>query len=125
MKFRYARHTTNLEKIKNFYTQILGLEILGTFENHNGYDGIFLGKQNQNWHLEFTVSNEIPDRIFDEDDLLVFYPEKLKDYLLILEQISKKNIPTFEPKNPYWKENGILIKDPDNFGIIISKQFAK
>ena len=125
MKFRYARHTRNLKEVEQFYKEILNFEKLGGFENHNGYDGIFLGKANLNWHLEFTSSDDSPKQIFDEDDLLVFYPEKKEDYLFILEQIKKKKIPSCEPKNPYWKENGILIKDPDNFGIIISKQFAK
>jgi hypothetical protein len=44
MTFRFARHTNDLERIKSFYITILGFELLGSFENHNGYDGIFIGK---------------------------------------------------------------------------------
>nr|WP_262708193.1 hypothetical protein [Sphingobacterium alimentarium] len=29
--------------------------------------------ENENWHLEFTVSSEMPQSNFDEDDALVFY----------------------------------------------------
>lgn len=125
MKFRYARHTKDLAEIQNFYTKILGFEILGKFENHDNYNGIFLGKKDRNWHLEFTVSDEIPDREFDEDDLLVFYPETIIEYENILRNIDKNSIKILKPKNPYWIENGIFIKDTDGFGIIISKQFAK
>lgn len=46
MKLRFARHTNNLEKIKSFYINTLGLELLGSFENQNNYDGIFIGKPN-------------------------------------------------------------------------------
>ncbi len=125
MKFRYARHTINLEKIKEFYTKIFGFEILGNFENHNDYNGIFLGVKNENWHLEFTVSKEIPERNFDEDDLLVFYPESLEEYENLVDNITLNSIEKSEPKNPYWKENGILIHDPEGFGIIISKIHIK
>ena len=59
MDFRFARHTNNLENLKLFYIHILGFELLGGFENHNDYNGIFIGKPNEDWHLEFTQSNEI------------------------------------------------------------------
>ena len=59
MTFRFARHTNDLEQLSNFYINILGMEILGGFQKHNGYDGVFIGKSNENWHLEFTKSNEI------------------------------------------------------------------
>lgn len=125
MKFRYARHTTDLERIKIFYTSVLNFEVLGTFENHAGYDGIFLGKKNENWHLEFTVSDKTPTQVFDEDDLLVFYPELKADLQNFVENLKKHAIPLLQPENPYWRENGIYFLDPDGFGIIISKQFAK
>ncbi len=52
MKVRFARHTNNLEAIKSFYIGILGLELLGSFENHNGYDVIFIGVHITDWYLE-------------------------------------------------------------------------
>lgn len=123
MKFRYARHTKNLEALENFYTKVLGLEVLGSFENHDFYDGLFLGIKGESWHLEFTTSPDLPRQVVDEDDLLVFYPKNQKDYEKIISNISRYTIKTFNPKNPYWQENGILIKDPDQYGIIISKKF--
>lgn len=48
MIFRNARHTKNLKSIIQFYTSVLELEVLGSFENHNGYDGVFIGKENTN-----------------------------------------------------------------------------
>ena len=44
MQFRVARHTNKIEEISEFYTKIIGLEILGDFKNHSNYDGIFIGK---------------------------------------------------------------------------------
>jgi hypothetical protein len=48
MTLRFARHTNDLEQLKSFYITILDMELLGGFENHNGYDGIFLVKPNKN-----------------------------------------------------------------------------
>lgn len=73
MIFRYARHTIDLQKMEQFYTNIVGLEKLGRFENDDGYDGLFGGHRNSNWHLEFTVSTEEPKNKFDKDDILVSY----------------------------------------------------
>lgn len=125
MKFRFARHTNDLEKLKTFYTQILGLEILGGFENHNGYDGIFLGKPNTDWHLEFTKSDEIVEFNFNEDDILVFYPETILEYNDLLERIANNKISLLQSKNPYWNENGKMILDPDGYRIVISNLKVK
>jgi hypothetical protein len=120
MTFRYARHTTDLNKIERFYTEIVGLEKLGGFENHNNYDGLFLGYNNSNWHLEFTTSIEQPKSKFDEDDILVFYVNSEVEFKRVKNVINQKNINLEIPKNPYWAENGIMISDPDNFKIIFS-----
>ncbi len=125
MQFRVARHTTNLKSIENFYTSILGLVVTGRFWHHRGYDGIFLGKDGVGWQLEFTCSKDVPDHQFDEDDLLVFYPESPAEYKSIIQAVDRERIERFRPQNPYWIENGICIKDPDGFRVIISSQRIK
>lgn len=125
MIFRFARHTNDLEKLLFFYTTILDLDLLGSFKNHNDYDGIFLGKENLDWHLEFTRTNEIVNFNFKEDDVLVFYPETQDEYDTILLNISENSIKTISAKNPYWNENGKMILDPDGYRIIISNLKAK
>lgn len=120
MNFRFARHTNDLAKLKTFYTNILGFEVLGSFENHDNYNGIFIGKPNLNWHLEFTQSNEQAIHIFDENDALVFYPETIEEYERLIFKIRLENISFVTSKNPYWNENGRMILDPDGYRIIIS-----
>lgn len=120
MTFRYARHTTDLKAIEFFYTEIVGLEKLGGFENHSSYDGLFFGHQHSDWHLEFTTSTELPQSKFDEDDILVFYVNANIELSNIKQKLSRKNIPLEIPKNPYWKENGIQISDPDGYKIMFS-----
>jgi len=125
MIFRVARHTNDLKPLIEFYTSILGLEILGSFKNHDNYDGVFLGKQDQNWHLEFTTSLSKVNHKFDVDDILVFYPEQISEYDKVLERIAFYGIERVIPENPYWRNNGIMIKDPDGYCIVIGKQKIK
>jgi len=125
MIFRAARHTNCLSTISAFYVNVLNLEILSSFKNHKGYDGIFLGKQNVNWHIEFTTSKDTAHHSFDEDDLFVFYPNTKEEYELILKNIHHYKIPLLTPRNPYWLENGFLINDPDGYYIIISNSKIK
>lgn len=122
MIFRVARHTNNLNLIKEFYTGVLNFEILGEFENHDSYHGIFLGKKDSKWHLEFTQTEEPADHHFDEDDILVLYPLQEKDSLEIMKKIKEFDLKIKTSKNPYWEKNGIMIKDPDGYNIIISNQ---
>lgn len=120
MKFRVARHTKDLNKVIHFYHGLLEMEILGRFEDHDNYDGVFLGFSNADWHLEFTVSNELPQHKPDEDDLLVFYFDDELKLNQIKNKLIQHNIKQVEAKNPYWNDNGFHFLDPDDFGIILT-----
>ena len=120
MTFRIARHTNNLKPIIDFYIQVLGLTILGNFENHDNYDGVFLGKEGLDWHLEFTTSTEKAKHQSDEDDMLIFYPNTQQEYNAIITNIKQNNIAILKAKNPYWNKYGVMIKDPDGYNMVIS-----
>lgn len=120
MTFRYARHTRDLKKIEKFYTDIVGLEKTGSFENHENYHGIFLGLKNRDWQLEFTTSEDEPNQITDDDDILVFYVNSEMELDFIKQKIKSCDIAIKKPENPYWQKNGIMISDPDGFRIVFS-----
>lgn len=120
MEFRVARHTNRLEEIIDFYTNALGFNLLGDFEGHDGYDGAFIGIQGADWHLEFTTNKTPVIHRFDEDDLLVIYPKTHDEYQQILTSLHNNEVAEEIPKNPYWRTNGKLFKDPDGLGVIIS-----
>lgn len=120
MKFRYARHTNNLDNLVNFYQNIIGLEKLGGFKDHNGYDGIFLGFSDQDWHMEFTYSNDKATHHPDRDDLVVFYLDSEEKIQAVISKAKQADILPVTSQNPYWNENGIELTDPDGFGIILT-----
>ena len=120
MNVRFARHTNNLEAIKSFYIGVLGLELLGSFENHNGYDGVFIGIPNTDWHLEFTKSDEKIAFNFNEDDILVLYPNTKIEFNSLITNLLKHHISSITSKNPYWNVNGKMYLDPDGYRVVIS-----
>lgn len=120
MVLRVARHTNNLDKIENFYINILDFERLGGFQNHNNYDGVFIGKSGVDWHFEFTQSEEKVNHTFDEDDVTVLYPETVSEYNRFVNKLVENNISFITSKNPFWNENGKMFLDPDGFRIVIS-----
>jgi catechol 2,3-dioxygenase-like lactoylglutathione lyase family enzyme len=120
MKCRLARHTADLAAHIYFYCEVAGLELLGSFRGHDGYDGVFIGKKHADWHLEFTASSEAPEHHFDEDDLLVLYVADEGALQEVKERFAAYGIPAHEPKNPYWRAHGLLYKDPDGYGVVFA-----
>ncbi|WPO78045.1 VOC family protein [Flavobacterium sp. KACC 22761] len=120
MFLRVARHTDDLKKIEDFYVNVLGFEQLGEFQNHNNYNGIFIGKSGLDWHFEFTQSNNKAKHTFDEDDVIVLYPKSISDYNSLISKLKHYNISTITAANPFWNENGKMIQDPDGYRIVIS-----
>lgn len=120
MFLRVARHTDNLKEIENFYVNVLGFELLGGFENHNNYDGIFIGKSGLDWHFEFTQSKEKAQHSFDQDDVIVLYPKSIEEYNRLLKKLLETNISAITANNPFWNENGKMFLDPDGYRIVVS-----
>jgi hypothetical protein len=106
--------------ITKFYVEVLNLEVLGNFVDHDSYNGVFIGKKGQPWHLEYTTSHEPTQHSPDEDDILVFYPKTATAYDAIISNIHKLGIAILASKNPYWNKNGVMIKDPDGFNVIVT-----
>jgi catechol 2,3-dioxygenase-like lactoylglutathione lyase family enzyme len=125
MFLRVARHTNNLDKIEDFYVNVLGFERLGGFQNHNNYDGVFIGKSGLDWHFEFTKSEEKANHTFDEDDVTVLYPKTVSEYNRFINKLLENNISFIISKNPFWNENGKMFLDPDGFRIVVSDFKAK
>jgi len=116
---RLARHTSDIERIKKFYIDVIGLKAMGGFDNHEGYDGVFLGLEDHSWHLEFTKTEEETKRVHDEDDLLVLYMQSEEEYNVLVDRLKSENAEFVETKNPYWRDEGVAVLDPDGNRIVV------
>jgi catechol 2,3-dioxygenase-like lactoylglutathione lyase family enzyme len=116
MQVRLARHTDRLAEVISFYRDGLGLHEIGRFEDHDGYDGVFLELPGTDTHLEFTRGGHHGAPSPHPESLLVLYlggPE------LVNEACNRLGAQPVEPANPYWKTHGVTLIDPDGFRVVL------
>ncbi|RYU83856.1 VOC family protein [Hymenobacter persicinus] len=119
-KLRVARPTSQLPALVRFYHDGLGLQILYSFEGHDGFDGVMLGHPQAPYHLEFTAQpgHEI-GRAPNPEHLLVFYlpePEAWQTAVARLHEHGYAPVPAY---NPYWDRQGLTFEDPDGYRIVL------
>jgi catechol 2,3-dioxygenase-like lactoylglutathione lyase family enzyme len=117
---RVARSTDHLDEVVRFYSQGLGLTVLGSFEGHDGFDGTMLGHPGTPYHLEFTHKRgHSAGPAPTQDNLLVFY---LPDSRQWQEAIDRMRAAGYEPVpsfNPYWDRAGRTFEDPDGYRVVL------
>ena len=119
-QIRIARPTDQLKDLIHFYQDGLGLKIIGSFNDHEGYNGVMLGMPDASVHLEFTQhAKGSPCPAPTRDNLLVFYFDDHHDYLAAVDQLRGINAKEVEPENSYWLDKSISFEDPDGWGIVL------
>ena len=117
---RVARPTDDLSAVVKFYRDGLGFEVLYEFKDHDGFDGVMLGRKGAAYHLEFTRKAEHKaGRAPTEDHLLVFYlPDEAewKSAVARMEKAGHKPIKAF---NPYWDKKGKTFEDIDGYRVVL------
>lgn len=119
-KIRIARPSSNLEKTAKFYCNSLGFELIGGFEDHDGFDGIMVGHADQPYHLEFTKHRKTDVAPSPTpEDLLVFYVPNSIEWKAIINAIEASGAVSSPSHNPYWDQKGKTFSDPDGYRIVI------
>ena len=117
---RCARPTDRLEEVLRFYTEGLGLTMLGSFQDHDGFDGVMIGVAGATVHLEFTRKRgDVAGRAPTMDNLLVFYlPDagEWQEAINRMEAAGYEAVPSF---NPYWDREGRTFEDPDGYRVVL------
>jgi len=119
-KLRIARPTSSFDAIRKFYQSGLGLDFLGEFQDHDGFDGIMLGRSKWPYHFEFTLHRSSPVKPTPTpEDLLVFYIPNKEMWEKIVEQLGNAGFTAVQSFNPYWEKLGRTFEDPDGYRIVI------
>ena len=116
MQLRVARHTDRLDELVTFYRDGLGLSEVGRFERHEGYDGVFLAIPGTNAHLEFTSGGAHGAPEPHPETLLVLYVGS--DHA-VAEMCARVGTDPVEPANPFWRQHGVTLADPDGFRVVL------
>lgn len=121
-KLRIARPTDQLTKLAAMYEHGLGLQRLGSFEDHAGFDGVMLGHAQQPWHLEFTHHRgHAVGRAPNQDHLLVLYLPDVAAHAAQVQRMLAAGFVIVASYNPYWDQHGVTFEDPDGYRVVLQQ----
>jgi catechol 2,3-dioxygenase-like lactoylglutathione lyase family enzyme len=117
---RVSRPTDDLAPLVRFYRDGLGLDVLYEFKDHDGFDGVLLGRRGAGYHLEFTRKggNNV-GRAPTEDNLLVFYVPDADDWKQTVARLEGLGYQAVKAFNPYWDKKGKTFEDPDGYRVVL------
>jgi catechol 2,3-dioxygenase-like lactoylglutathione lyase family enzyme len=106
--------------LTRFYRDGLGLQILYRFENHDGIDGVMLGRPGAPYHFEFTHAHgHSAGRAPTQDNLLIFYLADRKEWETSVQMMRSAGFQPVPSFNPYWDRHGATFEDPDGYRIVL------
>ncbi|MGA3156666.1 MAG: VOC family protein [Steroidobacteraceae bacterium] len=116
---RIARPSDDLERLLPFYRDGLGLSVLHEFADHEGFDGMMLGREGLPYHFEFTrAKGHTAGRAPSRDHLLVFYLPRFEAWRAAIDQMLAAGFEAVASYNPYWDRNGVTFEDPDGYRVV-------
>lgn len=102
------------------YKQGLGFELLSSFIDHDGFDGMIIGKPDCSYHLEFTQHKYTKvGQAKNTEQLLVFYLPKKDEWLARCKLMTVAGFKEVSSFNPYWDRFGKAFEDIDCYRVVI------
>jgi catechol 2,3-dioxygenase-like lactoylglutathione lyase family enzyme len=119
-ELRVARPTDDLDALVRFYGTGLRLTVLYRFENHDGFDGVMLGREGAPYHFEFTRAHgHRAGRAPTPDNLLVFYLPDRGEWEAAVRSLRAAGFDPVAAFNPYWDRHGLTFEDPDGYRVVL------
>ena len=120
---RVARPSDDLEAVVRFYRDGLGFDVLYEFRDHDGFDGVMLGRRGTAYHLEFTrKEGHRAGRAPTTDNLLVFYLPDEADWHAAVERVTRAGYLPVRAFNSYWDHHGVTFEDPDGYRVVLQRE---
>jgi catechol 2,3-dioxygenase-like lactoylglutathione lyase family enzyme len=116
---RVARPTEDLADVVRFYRDGVGLTEIGSFQDHEGFDGAMLGMPGASYHLEFTrQGGHIAGRAPTQENLLVFFLPSQQEWQAAIDRMVGAGYAPVPSYNPYWDRSGCTFEDPDGYRVV-------
>jgi catechol 2,3-dioxygenase-like lactoylglutathione lyase family enzyme len=122
---RIARPTLDLERTRSFYEDVVGLAVIATFTDHDGFDGVIFALWKRRVQLELVRSPHGDAPTPGVEDALVVYHRSADDADVAVTRLrtaGAPEIPRDDPAlNPYWPQTGARVfVDPDGYRLIVT-----
>ena len=115
VEMRVARPTDHLDQVVEMYCKGLG-----SFQDHEGFDGVMLGTKGSGYHLEFTHHRgHQVGRAPTQDNLLVFYLPDEAEWNDRCERMKRAGFVEIPSYNPYWDRHGKTFEDIDSYRVVL------
>ena len=122
MQIRVARPTRDLDAARRFYGEGLGLPVVASFEDHDGYSGLVFGLPDASRQLEL-VWHEAAAPSPTEEDQLVLYLGSAEEVATAASRLRAAGPEPRQAVNPYWGQNGgVCFVDPDGYWVVLSPE---
>jgi hypothetical protein len=120
MHVRIARPVSDLGRASEMYCRGLGLRVLASFQDHEGFDGVILGLPESAVHFELTrcPSHPVVPSPSPEDLTVLYVPSADEWRLGCTHMIAAgfREVPSF---NPYWQRFGRTFEDTDGYRTVL------
>jgi hypothetical protein len=121
---RVARPTADLDRIRSFYEYVVGLPLLWSFVDHDGFDGAIFGLPDERAQLEIVRSPHGDVPAPTNEDVLVLYQSDTSaadDLVARLRRAGAVEVSNDPTLNPYWPRHGArTFSDPDGYRLIVA-----
>ena len=119
---RIARPVSDLARSLAMYCRGLGYVVLGSFEDHQGFDGVMVGAPGGAYHFEFTRCRAHPVAPTPTaEDLVVLYLPDADDWEAACGRMLAAGFRAVASFNPYWDRRGRTFEDDDGYRMVLQK----
>ena len=119
---RIARPVSDLARSTKLYCRGLGLRILGSFKDSDGFDGVMLGIPGAEYHFELTYCRTHPIAPSPTaEDVIVLYIPAEAEWKARCASMATAGFIQVASFNPYWDLSGQTYEDPDGYRVVLQQ----
>jgi hypothetical protein len=119
---RAARACRDVDAIGRQYVEGLGFEVLSSWRDHEGFDGIILGHPRGPYHLEFIRDHHAaPPPPPHAEQLLEFYLADAGEWEARCAAMLAAGFTVVSNGNPYWERNGRTFVDAEGGRVVLNR----
>lgn len=119
---RFARPTAHINECMAFYGDDLGLPVLASWRDHDGYDGVVFGLPGSPTHFELTqhlAEPQIPES--STENQLVLYLSGADAVAAAVGRLGSRGHRPVDIANRYWADRGaVSFADADGWIVVLA-----